>query len=487
MSTFVTTVAILLLAGKAFSADGTVSVQRAVQDNVVLAKAYQCDANLDEIVSNDPVEKGSKIRICVATHLRAKFRGIYITKIVNFHFLKEEDDRATIEQILLQNGIETNDKTLFTCQPGSDLCYFESIPSDDFFAIDGTVLAIGNIIMQYGKYESRLDTNSLRGSNRKMMDTMELLDTMTTVEMSFSVGDGLDGPSRLARDFREHWENSPDYVKALYIAALVFALLILAGVCTGLCLWASCCSHIKTIEKEDDEKFPPSVSKDDHSGTFVGDEDSDYVGPGSPPNKTHTSESKAKPKQVYVRRHASGSVRGSPRKNSTDGSKRKLRQVPVGTRDSGGSPRKSNLGRRQSKPRQTPVGKRNFGGFVSRSPRSVKKVERKRTPRTAYVGRNDSGAIIGDLPKRKQHEDGKRVKKPGSMRWLDEKNKMEGSTHSALGPPCKKEGTPSPTSKHEADESRNKRASTTRKVRFAMEPPLSEKEAEMMRNPRPVN
>jgi hypothetical protein len=124
---------------------------------------------------------------------------------------------------------------------------------------------------------------------------------------------------------------------------------------------------------------------------------------------------------------------------------------------------------------------------VSRSPRSVKKVERKRTPRTAYVGRNDSGAIIGDLPKRKQHEDGKRVKKPGSMRWLDEKKKMEGSTHSALGPPCKKEGTPSPTSKHEADESRNKRASTTRKVRFAMEPPLSEKEAEMMRNPRPVN
>jgi hypothetical protein len=496
ISTFVTvtTVTLLLLAGKVYSADGTVSVQRAVQDNVVLAKAYRCDANSDEIVSNDPLEKGTKIRICVATHLRAKLRGLTITKIANFHFLKEQDDRANIEQILLQNGIETNDferydETTFNCQPGSDLCYFESKPFDDFFDTDGTVLAIGNIMLQYGKYDS---PNSLRGSDRKMVhteDTTELLGTLTTVEMSFSVGDGNEG-----RDFMEHWENSPDSVKVLYIAGLVFALLILAGVCTFFFCWASFCSCIKTSEKEDDEQCPPSVSisKDDQSGTFVGDDDSVYVGPGS----------KAKPRQGYVRKARLLKVREAPslqpKKKSTAGRKRK--------------PRKANLGGRQR--------------FVSRPPKSVKKVERKRTPWTADVGRNDSNANVGDSSKR------------GSMRWLDEKKKMEGSTHSASGH-TRKEGTPSPTSKNEASESRNKidlpkrkqhedgktekkpgsmRGSThsapgptrkegtpsltseneahisrsekalpSRKVSFAMEKPKSEKVAESKRNSKRVN
>lgn len=344
-----------------------VGSQRDLQDNDVLVRAYQCDANLNEVPSTNPLGKGTKIRICIATHLRSKLRGIFLSKVANFHFLKEDDgDRPDTEEVLIENGIETSDKTRLTCRPGSDLCFFESIPNDDFFVLGGMVLAIGNVMLQYDEYENLLfDTTSLRGSNRKLMDTRKLVDTMTTVEMSFAVGDGLDGPSRLARDFREHWESIPGYRKALYIFGLVLLFVILVGVCAGMCVWADCCT--KTREEKDMgedptvvTKTPASVTKDE--GTFVGDEEDDSGFLAAAPLKTpEMDESKVEaPKQVYVRSHndANSANKASLLKtNYSDAgtSRMKMRQVPTGTLGPFGSPRKQSMDcRQQRKPRQSP-------------------------------------------------------------------------------------------------------------------------------------
>lgn len=225
-------------------------IQREVPEGG-LAFAYRCNENFVAIKSNDPIEAGAKIRICVETTDQAKLGDIFITKFSTFEILKDDEDLATVKQILIQNGDAKSDKTSIECEPASELCYFDTILSNDFFYSDGEVLLTGRLVMQSGKYRRNL----LRG-RRNALGIMSIITELATVNVKLKVEDGK--PSDLMESFIGHWDNSPNDMKALYIAGLVVALLLVGWIFGGLIFWSRWCSHKSGSEKriQIDDKVP---------------------------------------------------------------------------------------------------------------------------------------------------------------------------------------------------------------------------------------
>ena len=78
---------------------------RQLQADTVLAEAFLCDADSNKISSDNVINKGDSIRICIKTHVRGKVQGISIAKVIDFFLLREFEDAGDMEQILIQGGV----------------------------------------------------------------------------------------------------------------------------------------------------------------------------------------------------------------------------------------------------------------------------------------------------------------------------------------------------------------------------------------------
>jgi hypothetical protein len=272
---FKTTIALLLSfhslgrAQSAFAGSDNHHPQRKLNGDS-FAIAYRCDETLNEISLDEALTQRSKVRICVERTTRAKLKEIYISKVGNFHFRKDEE----VQQVIIEDGQEMDENTRLYCEPGSNLCYFETIPNDDFFNLDGIVNASGNIFMQFGIDRRQLTTDaSLRGRSRKIMEMTSIMDTISTVEAIFSVRDARVTPS-ITKAVLDYWNKSPAHMKVLYSLLLALVLVFIGFVLFGLLFWSSCCSDTKKIHNAQAERRrrklqeiagPYIVKKDDQT------------------------------------------------------------------------------------------------------------------------------------------------------------------------------------------------------------------------------
>jgi len=471
-SSLIPSLIFLLLVGSVIGA-----VDRELQDDsTTLAEAFLCDADFNELSPDEVFNKKDKIRICVKTHVRAKVQGISIAKVIDFFLLREFGDGRDMEQILLKDGVAMSSSDELTCQPGSELCILESIPMDDFFGRDGKVSVIGSVLLQHDtsipvptatptppetsapsqaptrpetptpsqtlaptESSAPSDTNppteatdpsdtiSPQNVNRNMIRMMQLLDSREIVETSFTVATAGSGIGIIS-DFREHWDASPTFIRVLYVFAFIFLFLFLFGMGIGLLAWAGFCTKKSKKLPErynimSRKVYGTAKHRKDRSYTMAGDGES---------NRRHDDqyddEPEPTPKQIFISRPISSSRSGdieAPGEDTVAGRKRKPRVSPadrirISARERN-SERKANISRNC---RSTAPSNRDMAAiFFQKFPKKKIATVRAKTPRTVDKrNREVTGNVEGGIP---------REKTASGVPWLQEKQRLQGSTRVA--------------------------------------------------------
>ncbi len=118
-------------------------------------EGYQCDytnqplSQLDLALSRN---QGSIIRVCVRPDTEARDSGIFMRSIDSFVFQRNYGGSiGTVSQMAVENGSPaSNLLTELYCDPGDDICVFETILMATFFRLPGSVSGIGLASMQFG-------------------------------------------------------------------------------------------------------------------------------------------------------------------------------------------------------------------------------------------------------------------------------------------------------------------------------------------------
>ena len=200
-----------------------------------VVRTFLCDADFNEIKNPAPVERDDEMIVCLQTDRETELQGVGIMKVNTFQFYKEQDGERTVTQKAVDAGAEMAG-TVIDCPGGTSYCTFRTELRDNFFYTDGAVQGIGSVAL-----ESISDNN---GRNlRTSRQTQEFVG-LAAVNLYFDVEDGLNKKkiNEARKSFREHWNEQPPEVQALYIIGVLVLLILICCVCAGLILWPHCCA-----------------------------------------------------------------------------------------------------------------------------------------------------------------------------------------------------------------------------------------------------
>jgi hypothetical protein len=109
------------------------------------ARVFQCDENLEELLSKTYVI-GEEIRICFSPTLETVSARVYMRRIESFEFSKGKETRKAVT-----DGVESsNGMSQLSCTPGSIVCSMYSLFPSSMFSASGIVTGIGGVTLQYG-------------------------------------------------------------------------------------------------------------------------------------------------------------------------------------------------------------------------------------------------------------------------------------------------------------------------------------------------
>ena len=113
-------------------------------------RAYQCDEQNKEYVSNDPLSlegRNNRIRICVTPSSIAKRNGASMWMIDWWNWQRQNYTQVAIEN----QGFEATDgRTVQICYRGNDVCSFTTVLNERFFNSSGAIEGIGYCWLTFG-------------------------------------------------------------------------------------------------------------------------------------------------------------------------------------------------------------------------------------------------------------------------------------------------------------------------------------------------
>jgi len=136
-------------------------------------RVYRCDEENQRItaVIAEPLESledGLPIRLCFESSPQASFNDVSILKVDEFVFTKKRTPGdlaaagptrqipAIIRQKTVDHGVVVSkDVSTLTCEPGADICVFETTLTGYFFLTEGTIRGKGKVLMQRGNEGGR--------------------------------------------------------------------------------------------------------------------------------------------------------------------------------------------------------------------------------------------------------------------------------------------------------------------------------------------
>jgi hypothetical protein len=222
----------------------------------VIAEAYECDDQNQEIQAGEPREIGYEIRVCVTPNTPTRQRDVFVRSIETFTFSQQGGDAS---QRVIESRVEVDTNTLLLCLPGSLVCSFKTRLSDELFHdnVNGTISGSGEVAMQFG---TGLAARMLRA--QVVPRTLQLAGVqggfagISSVKMELSARNA---PARPAdesifvnEDVDKQWEGTPILLKILLIAGGVafFACCVCACCVCGLLVSQS----LDSSKNEDDER-----------------------------------------------------------------------------------------------------------------------------------------------------------------------------------------------------------------------------------------
>jgi len=152
---------------------------------------YRCDEKNQKLTASidgpkeSLAEHGLRIRLCFELTPQARLNDIYILKVNDFVFTKTRtpgDIEAAgttrhIPSIIRQKAVDhgvavSNDLTMVLCNPGSEICVFETTLTGYLFLSEGTIHGKGSVLMQSGRTQRRR-YQRLRSRQLQHIDTFE--------------------------------------------------------------------------------------------------------------------------------------------------------------------------------------------------------------------------------------------------------------------------------------------------------------------------
>ena len=117
--------------------------------------AYHCDRNNDRLAENGALKyQGEEMRVCVEATEESIQNGLYIDRIYNFTWIRDDFNDGTIDvsqTAIVPDALPANNGlTSVECIPGSIICAFTTILKADFFRFHGRVNGTGLAICRLG-------------------------------------------------------------------------------------------------------------------------------------------------------------------------------------------------------------------------------------------------------------------------------------------------------------------------------------------------
>lgn len=223
-----------------------------------MIRSFVCDEDHNEIKNPAPVERQDDgVRICLEPDVQTLQLGVGIMKVNTFEFNKEQEGQKTIKQTAVEAGSQYLG-TVLDCPGGNSYCSFYTELRPGFYYSDGTVEGIGSVALE------TLTNNTRRGlrTSRRMQDFVGV----AAVTVYFDVEDGLNQKKipEARQSFREHWNEQPPGVQALYIIGVLVLLILICCICAGLILWPHCCADtpgrwVRRVREGDEIHVLPPV------------------------------------------------------------------------------------------------------------------------------------------------------------------------------------------------------------------------------------
>jgi hypothetical protein len=118
------------------------------------AEGFLCDTGNNRVAYGTPLTQGSLVRVCVKPEDDALADGVYMRRVEEFTFLREDSVGGAISQTAVRDGTSANaGLTELVCIPGSELCYFETLLNSDFYFGPGTVTGFGEAWLQVRQFD----------------------------------------------------------------------------------------------------------------------------------------------------------------------------------------------------------------------------------------------------------------------------------------------------------------------------------------------
>jgi hypothetical protein len=232
----------------------------------VIAEAYECDENQQEIAADVmfPKRMGAEIRVCIAPNTPTRNRGVFIRSIEDFKFFK---NGGTASQVVIANRVETDTRlTLLLCIPGAEICSFKTtlVPDLFFGGADGNITGTGEVAMQEGRQHTigrrQLTSPSLLrgtiqwrgGRQAQVADLSENFAGLSNVKMEFSYKKATkEEKADVLGETESWWASKPLWLRILIIVIIIATII---GCC---CCGLSCAGWLRSeyvTEKKQEEK-----------------------------------------------------------------------------------------------------------------------------------------------------------------------------------------------------------------------------------------
>ena len=244
---------------------------------------YQCSESLNRIsdsMAEEPKVAGDFVRICIRPTAMTVERGVLLRRIDQFKFSKygwQGAPAATADSSTTSGGspIHTQqvvvagreqENTLLTCEPGSEVCAFTTVLSQDFFREDGTVIGEGYAFLEFG---TNKETNvfgdvGIRRNNRKLQDSDVDFAGIIPLEIQFPVTKSVS--TGFVAGANDSWEEMNQGARYGIIVAIIAILLCF------ICALGYCCMFLYKREKEMadriDGNFPKEITVNPRASFF---------------------------------------------------------------------------------------------------------------------------------------------------------------------------------------------------------------------------
>mmetsp|Transcript_53336 Transcript_53336/g.129663 ORF Transcript_53336/g.129663 Transcript_53336/m.129663 type:complete len:889 (+) Transcript_53336:134-2800(+) len=243
---------------------------------------YQCNEALNRISDSilEPKVAGDFIRICIRPTAMTIERGVLLRRIDQFKFTKYSwqgappttgDSSTTTggspihtQQVVVAGREQEN--TLMTCEPGSEICAFKTVLSQDFFREDGTVNGEGYVFLEFGtnKEADVFGDVGIRRNNRKLQDTDVDFAGIKPLEIQFPVMKSIS--TGFVAGANDSWEEMNQGARYGIIVAIIAILLCF------ICALGYCCMFLYKREKEMEDRvdgnFPKEIKVNPRASFF---------------------------------------------------------------------------------------------------------------------------------------------------------------------------------------------------------------------------